>query len=154
MLKRLGIILWIGAIAGIAGCSMQDIALEADAPRLTEFTYGECKERITRTISEQSEILRYRVGEDGTAEFAHLNAKFNCEPGRIYATLAIEGDRLIISEHEASSRANCYCPYDLSFKIALPDPEMVYTVVLKQFGIIRHEFVLNGSRGAAGEIAL
>jgi hypothetical protein len=47
----------------------------------------------------------------------HINAGFNCCPGDITADITVEGDTILIVEHEEQSMCDCSCLYDLEFEI-------------------------------------
>ena len=47
----------------------------------------------------------------------HINAGFNCCPGKLYCVVNMSGDTIIIKEYEQSSMCDCNCLYDLEMEI-------------------------------------
>ena len=54
--------------------------------------------------------------ESKTLTLKHINAGFNCCPGRISFDATFRNDTLIIEESETSSLCNCNCLYDLEME--------------------------------------
>ena len=47
----------------------------------------------------------------------HINAAFNCCPGKIECKISLKGDTIVIEESETSSACDCNCLYDIGFEI-------------------------------------
>jgi hypothetical protein len=47
----------------------------------------------------------------------HINAGFNCCPGKLFCVVKMSGDTIIITEYEKSSMCDCNCLYDLEIEI-------------------------------------
>ena len=48
----------------------------------------------------------------------HVNSVFNCCPESLYCDFSLQGDTILIKEHEASALCNCLCIYDLDMVIS------------------------------------
>jgi hypothetical protein len=47
----------------------------------------------------------------------HINAGFNCCPGKLTCKVTQSGDSLVIEEFESQAGCNCNCLYDLDIEI-------------------------------------
>ncbi len=48
-----------------------------------------------------------------TLTLKHVNAGFNCCPGKLYVETSLSGNTIMIKEHESESSCKCQCLYDL-----------------------------------------
>lgn len=62
-----------------------------------------------------------------TMSLTHINAGFNCCPGKLICNIDIIGDTLVIYENEASTGCNCDCLYDLEISVEMLESKR-YTV--------------------------
>jgi hypothetical protein len=63
----------------------------------------------------------------------HINAGFNCCPGKISCTAILSGDTLIIEESESASLCDCNCLYDLTFTIDNIDNTFDYLMIKEPY---------------------
>jgi hypothetical protein len=52
-----------------------------------------------------------------TLSLTHINAGFNCCPGKLTCDIDIIGDTLVIHEYESASGCNCDCLFDLEISV-------------------------------------
>jgi hypothetical protein len=64
----------------------------------------------------------------GILSLKHVNAAFNCCPGRITADVSVSNDTVTIVEREEQSICDCSCLYDLDFEIRNLVPAGVRTI--------------------------
>ena len=57
----------------------------------------------------------------------HINAGFNCCPGKLFCDVTISGDTLIIKEIESTVGCHCNCLYDMEIEVTGVEPK-VYQV--------------------------
>jgi len=76
------------------------------------------------------DCVSFSYDGDGTLMIKHINAGFNCCPGRITAEIEINENRITIVEKESESGCHCLCLYDLDYKIEnLPPGEYIFQIV-------------------------
>ena len=128
-------ILVMSAFCWVIGC--QDVTEDKDSlvdgyvsPK--NFSVTGCKSTVygTRNPSTDESIM-YESIRENYVRITHNNARFNCEPGRIYAELIEKGQTFIIVEKEQESYANCVCPYDLGYDIGPLTEGQEYTVSIR-----------------------
>lgn len=98
--------------AAIAACKKDD--LYGDQFALYDLTYGECKPVSKADIEE---YLLLKIEEEKYLKVEHINAIFNCSPGKILGTATLIDYTIVIDEFETQSLENCVCPYDLTYVI-------------------------------------
>lgn len=114
-------ILVMFAFCLVTGC--QDVTSYKDSPvdgyvTPKNFSVTGCKSTISGTRNPLTdESIMLETIRENYLRITHNNARFNCEPGRIYAELIEKGQTFIIVEKEEKSSANCICPYDLGYDI-------------------------------------
>ena len=79
-----------------------------------------------------SETMQIK-SENGNWNVKHINAMFNCDPGKLTATGDTSGFTININENEEKHDENCLCLYDLSYKVG-PIAHGKYTVILNKMG--------------------
>ena len=96
------------------------------------FSVTGCKAIVSGTRNPSTdESIMYESIRENYVRITHNNARFNCEPGRIYAELIEKGQTFIIVEKEEKSSANCICPYDLGYDIGPLTEGQEYTVSIR-----------------------
>ena len=96
--------------------------------RVDNITYGTCKPGLKSLVA--NEKIEYRTVDINYLEVNHINAMFNCEPGRLLVDVEFNNDTIFVNESEEQSLVNCICPYDLSYRIG-PLEYGTYQFVLK-----------------------
>ena len=75
---------------------------------------GDLKSDIADTMS----CVNYAYnGSNHELAMKHVNAGFNCCPGKLYCTVNTINDTIIIREYETEQLCNCNCLFDLEFKL-------------------------------------
>ena len=59
----------------------------------------------------------------GTLKLTHINAGFNCCPGKLTCTAVMHSDTIVISEYEEKADCRCNCLYDLEIEITEVNPQ-------------------------------
>ncbi len=74
---------------------------------------------VVRDTTDNLSCVDYKY-ESSTGKLAlkHINAGFNCCPNRIYCDITLNGDTILINEHETDGPCDCDCLYDLDIEIA------------------------------------
>lgn len=118
---------------------------QPEAFSIRDVTYGTCKPVTKSAIDE---YLLLDVKDNDFLEIQHINALFNCSPGEIVVTAALESFEIVINEYETQATENCICPYDLSYVIG-PLQHEVYTLILQRdgFEVFRRGFTFDSSTG-------
>ena len=84
-------------------------------PSVSQITYGDCKSAAKK--SGESEYIEYKTVDVDYLQINHVNAWFNCEPGKIIVTAELTNNTIVVDEYEETGLVNCICPYDLSYQI-------------------------------------
>lgn len=87
--------------------------------------YSGCKEPVSLSSGyadspmnqETGDCLVYSYDGENTLKLTHMNAGFNCCPGRITASIDISGNLISIYEEEQEQACLCLCLYDLEYEI-------------------------------------
>jgi hypothetical protein len=61
---------------------------------------------------------------DMTLAIKHINAGFNCCPGKLYCDVSVSGDTLIIKENESKVGCRCNCLYDIDIEVKGVEPKI------------------------------
>lgn len=80
------------------------------------FEYNGCKNTQKGMISDQ-EYIKIKEIDNNYLYVEHINAIFNCCPGKLFVNAKLNNDEIIFEEGEEEHGCNCLCPYDLSWKI-------------------------------------
>jgi hypothetical protein len=67
--------------------------------------------------SPDEDCVQYEYDGTGVLTLKHVNAGFNCCPGKITADIDIENNVITIVEHESESACRCLCLFDVDYKI-------------------------------------
>jgi len=97
---------------------------------------SECKEFKSTAVWEGTadslSCIEYSYdAENSQLLLKHVNAGFNCCPGKIYGDVRFVNDTIIIKESEKDGMCDCLCLYDLEFKLT-GISEKVYAVRLNE----------------------
>lgn len=68
-----------------------------------------------------------------TMSLIHINAGFNCCPGKLSCDIDIIGDTLVIYEKEASAGCNCDCLYDLEISVEMVERKRYTVKIVEPF---------------------
>jgi hypothetical protein len=112
-----------------SGCETENQKITA-----TLIDHSDCKGLKSASADEvpntQSCINYIYDGITGILSVKHVNAGFNCCPGKLTCSVGTVGDTLVITEHEQSPMCNCDCLFDLDIEVSsLPDTQYVIKVV-------------------------
>jgi len=89
----------VGRLVGYDGCKAATYAAGTD-----DFSDIDCME--------------YEYINNNVLLMKHVNAGFNCCPGKITADITIDGNVITIVEHEAEQGCHCLCLFDVEYEIA------------------------------------
>jgi hypothetical protein len=112
-----------------------------------QITYGDCKPATKK--SGDSEYIEYETVDGVYLQMNHVNAWFNCEPGKIFVSAELNNDIIAVDEYEETALANCICAYDLSYRIG-PLNYGKYLFKILRGGCIYAEFSINFNSDANG----
>jgi hypothetical protein len=77
------------------------------------------KSASSGVIQDTLSCIYYKFEETtNKLSLTHVNAGFNCCPGELSCTVALNGDTIIIRESEESSLCDCDCLYDLEIEVS------------------------------------
>lgn len=83
---------------------------------IKEFAYSSCKGNLKE--SGETESIHLKTLANNQLLIEHINAYFNCEPGKITVKgEIIDAYKINIYEDEEQNIADCICRYDLNYKI-------------------------------------
>ena len=95
--------------------------------------HGECKGQNqiqnTRTFQngEVKDCIQYSYDGISQLKLTHIDAYFNCCPGKITAEIIIEDNRITILEKEEMAGCHCMCYFDLDYEFNQVKPG-IYTI--------------------------
>ncbi|HUW93712.1 MAG TPA: hypothetical protein VMV74_11160 [Bacteroidales bacterium] len=98
-----------------SGCKLLKSATENDIPNT------------------QSCISYSYDSSSGTLSLTHINAGFNCCPGKLSCDIDIVGDTLVIIEKEESALCDCDCLYDLYIDVSNLDKQSFIVKVIEPY---------------------
>lgn len=87
--------------------------------KIDKITYGDCKTDVTKSAG--TERIEFSTVDKNYLEIKHINAMFNCEPGRLLVSVSRENNTIFVDENEEYPIANCICLYDLCYRIGPMD---------------------------------
>ncbi len=98
-----------------------------------KFSHTDCKSHAKSAYKYKSAKKEYlELSSDGKyLKIKHINAKFNCCPGKIFITSKISKNIIFIDEDETLHDCNCVCDYDLDYKVG-PLKYKKYLIVMTQ----------------------
>lgn len=112
-----------------------------------QITYGDCKPETKK--SGNSEYIEYKTVDADYLQINHVNAWFNCEPGKIFVSAELINDTIVVNEYEETALANCICPYDLSYRIGPMNYDQ-YIFRIQRGGCIYTEFSISFNSSTSG----
>ncbi len=110
----------------------EDEPIENPQGKVTK--YSECKNFTSfyKSMNSNSEsCIIYSYNGINKLLLTHVNAGFNCCPNSIYATVNLDGNKLIINEGENANDCRCLCLYDIEIAINNISPGN-YTIVVNE----------------------
>ena len=66
---------------------------------------------------QSQDCIEYNYNGNGILQIQHVNAGFNCCPGKIVANIQIENNSIVIKEQETEALCLCLCLFDVNYKI-------------------------------------
>lgn len=69
-----------------------------------------------------------------TLSLTHINAGFNCCPGKLTCDIDIAGDTLVIYEYESAAGCNCDCLFDLEISVERLESKRYTFKIVEPFG--------------------
>ena len=90
---------------------------------------GENQIQNTKTYQngEVKDCIQYSYDGISQLQLIHIDAYFNCCPGKITAEIIIEDNRITILEKEEMAVCHCMCYFDLDYEFSGIKPG-VYTI--------------------------
>jgi hypothetical protein len=110
----------------LSGCEM-----EKQHVTVTLTDHSGCKglkSAMSNDVANTQSCISYTYdSSSGVLSLTHINAGFNCCPGRLSCEVDFTGDTLAITEIEESAMCDCDCLYDLFINISNLD-EMSFII--------------------------
>lgn len=103
-------------------CKENAVAPETQPVGALTSTEG-CKTFATTTSLEMSlhsyttECIEYEYDGEAVLILKHINAGFNCCPGKIDAAITVTGNRISIEDREQEQGCFCQCLFDLRYEL-------------------------------------
>jgi len=119
--KRLAIVIMI-ALFIFGSCKEHVVAPKTQATGILT-DYEGCKTFATTTGLEGSlhsnatECIEYEYDGNAVLILKHINAGFNCCPGKIDATISVTENMIVVEDREEEQGCFCQCLYDLRYEI-------------------------------------
>lgn len=116
------------------GCEKTSDASNSN-PNGTLIKYTECKNTTASdTTPNNMDCIEYSYNEDdGILKLNHINAGFNCCPGKITADISINSDAIIINEKEKEAGCHCNCLFDIDYEFKNLDSWTFRIVVVEPY---------------------
>ncbi|HPN37034.1 MAG TPA: hypothetical protein PL041_01435 [Melioribacteraceae bacterium] len=117
-------------VAFCIGC--EDEPIENMQGKVTK--YGECKNSTNfykSNVTRSESCIYFTYNGTDKLILKHINAGFNCCPNGIYTTISLNGNKLIINEHENSNDCRCLCLYDIEMEVNNINPGN-YTIIINE----------------------
>lgn len=96
----------------------------------------------SQAVQPVQECIEYQYNGENTLLINHINAVFNCCPGRISADTQFSDGVIAIVESEAEHGCKCICHYDLDYHF-YNIPPAVYTIRITCEGGEVREYKVN-----------
>ncbi|OGU13040.1 MAG: hypothetical protein A2X61_03505 [Ignavibacteria bacterium GWB2_35_12] len=122
----------------ISGCEKSSVTNDGK-PEGALVKYTDCKNTFTGlavsdTTPNNLDCIEYNFNnDDGILRLKHINAGFNCCPGKITADISISSDAIIINEKEQSALCDCDCLFDIDYEIKNLDSWAFKIVVVEPY---------------------
>ncbi|MCD4833683.1 MAG: hypothetical protein K8R31_07795 [Bacteroidales bacterium] len=128
-MKNLSKILFLCGVIVFTAFSCEKDNVDNKIFHVKDFSYDGCKS--TSNKSSTDEYIEYKTVDENYLSVKHVNALFNCCPGKLIANAKIDSTKLIVIEDEEEHGCDCICPYDLNYKIG-PLEYGQYQLVIKK----------------------
>lgn len=132
--------------------------MPGDPYALMDFHTG-CKDSSLKTSQgrgSSEDCIEY-AWESDRLTIRHKNAAFNCCPGRLTISSSLNGDTLLLREHEEEALCDCDCLYDLEYTV-YHVPSTLKVISFEEPYLRGEEdplvFTVNLKRHPAGEFCL
>ena len=144
----------------IIGCTGEKQVADG-AIKLDNFTHSSCKkltgtvpmDNVGKPIPTDGEYIEYEADNDGNLIIKHVNAVFNCRPESLRASLTEADGEITLNETEVDGQADCFCPYDLNFKIGKLTNRK-YTLTVFQNSKAHKKFSFEYRKGLRGKAVI
>lgn len=144
----------------IIGCTGEKQVADG-AIKLDNFTHSSCKDRVAtvpmdyvgKPIPTDGEYIKYEADNDGNLIIKHVNAVFNCRSESLRASLTEADGEITLNETEVDGQADCFCPYDLNFKIGKLTNRK-YTLTVLQNSKAHKKFSFEYRKGLRGKAVI
>jgi len=122
-LSILGMMICLGFIVTLGGCKKSPDAQLTPTGALLES--NGCKQFLSNASGpvdefapgQHEDCIEYRYNGTDILVLRHINAGFNCCPGKITADIEFSGNMITITEIEAEQACDCLCLFDLDYEI-------------------------------------
>ena len=141
-MKNLSKILFLCGIIVFMAFSCEKDNVDDKIFHVKDFSYDGCKN--TSSKSSIDEYIEYKTVDENYLSVKHVNALFNCCPGKLIVNAIIDSAKLIITEDEEEHACDCICHYDLNYKIG-PLEYGEYHFIVKSLYLTDTEFILDFS---------
>jgi len=98
-------------------CERDDQNMKATVLSNSECKSGKSGEVKADTPDTVSCVSYSYMKSDKKLVLNHINAGFNCCPGKLSASASVMGDTLVITEYEENPLCDCDCLYDLEIEV-------------------------------------
>lgn len=159
--KKIGYLLFALLLLITNGCK-QDANIIPSNPVASLVSYHGCKtyqeERSAISLislfhDQNQDCIEYEYYGGSVLEIHHINAGFNCCPGKIVAHIDIKDNVITIIESETESQCLCLCLFDVNYKIEGLIPGKYTIKITEPYTNDQDEkleFVLDLSRATSG----
>ncbi|OGU11673.1 MAG: hypothetical protein A2X61_05395 [Ignavibacteria bacterium GWB2_35_12] len=113
-------------------------------PNGTLVKYTGCKNTtgiaVSDTTPDNLDCIEYSFdNDDGILRLKHINAGFNCCPGKLTADISINSDAIIINEKEQEAGCKCECLFDIDYEIKNLDSWTFRIVVVEPYRSVEED---------------
>jgi hypothetical protein len=128
-------------LANLPACNEKDETVtpaDATPPVGTLTNTTECKTfsgpAFDAGMSSSESCLEYSYdAAERLLHLKHVNAGFNCCPGKLSSDILIEKNTITISEHESEAACRCNCLYDFTYEIRSLPPGSYHIVIVEPY---------------------
>ncbi len=137
----------------------EETAEETPIGALTAFSDCLDKKQTSniQSLDNNLSCITYNLN-NGLLELNHYNAGFNCCPEAITADISLNGDTIVISEHEDNALCNCNCLYNLQLEIQNISSGEYHMILNEPYAPIgasaQLDFIFNTVDSASGEFCV
>lgn len=150
-------VIFLFLLLGGMGCEKE---FSNENIQIKDFSYFGCKEKTANNVNgfaavkgfKSDEYIEYRTDADGYLHIKHVNAVFNCCPGRIKADVSVEGNTISIVESETDPQCKCICDYDLAFNLGPLSNNKDYTLIFSRYKRELVRFTIKYSPSLEGKV--